>query len=402
MIGSITRTTRELSLSAINGEEPEISIQKHVLYGTDLWRYPHDPYWPESGVGLASEFGVGDDGSLCLYRCGWRGVDDVTNGLLGYQEAKNGESFLKIGVGELIKGSCQACDSTDDYKFNSPYNFAKQPVWSMSQPSQQTLVLEHEATLNNYGYRLRKDISLLDNLLLVRSTLTNLGNRPFSTAWYSHHFFGCDGIPIGKGYSAELQMKTSGSKYYEEPGALLWSSPIRNYAQVVSRPNSVHIAMDKNVEEGIRIKTEFLNDPSSNGGFTLNACGTSIQEIIAELSAGDIQNGRLSMYGFNFYIEKGTFSPEPQYLVRLDPGTSQSWTQRLQFGGSYENEALSAAMLSSTPSPSAAGHLKLYFGCATLFVVLALVVVFLSRRRLVKNRHSYVQIPDNQEAACNL
>lgn len=405
MIGSITRTKHEISLPA-NGQEPVIRTHQEVLYGTDLWRVPHDPYWPESGVGLASEFGVGDDGSLCLYRCGWRGVDDVTNGLLGYQEAKNGESFLKIGVGELIKGSCQACDSTDDYKFNSPYQFAKQPVWTMSQPSQQTVILEHEATLNNYGYRLRKDVSLLDNLLLVRTTLTNLGNRPFSTVWYSHHFFGCDGAPVGKGYSADLQLRAVGPKYFEEPGALFWSSPIRNYAQVAARPDSVHISMLKTVEDGTRIKTEFLNDPTSTGAFTINACGSSIQEIIAELSAGDIQNGRLSMYGFNFYIERGTFSPEPQYLVHLEPGATQSWTQRLQFGDIYESEALSAAMLSSTEYSASAQSSHLLKRCVVtvaIFVIPALLFVLLHRQRLAKKyRHSYVQIPDNQEEACNL
>lgn len=37
----------------------------------------------------------------------------------------NGQSFLKIGVGELIKGSCPMCNAaTGEYKFNSPYLFA--------------------------------------------------------------------------------------------------------------------------------------------------------------------------------------------------------------------------------------------------------------------------------------
>jgi hypothetical protein len=275
----------------------------------------------------------------------------------------------------------------------------------MNQPSQQTVILEHEATLNNYGYRLRKDVSLLDNLLLVRTTLTNLGNRPFSTVWYSHHFFGCDGAPVGKGYSADLQIRASAPKYFEEPGALFWSSPIRNYAQVIARPDSVHISMLKSVEDGARIKTEFLNDPTSTGAFTINACGTSIQEIIAELSAGDIQNGRLSMYGFNFYIERGTFSPEPQYLVHLEPGATQSWTQRLQFGDIYESEALSASMLSSIKSPASATSSrwrKRYVMGVAVFIIPAFLLVLLYRQRLVKNRNSYVQIPDNQEEACNL
>jgi hypothetical protein len=105
MIGSITRWRQPKSVDTPN----------HVLFGTNLWRIPHNVRWPESGVGLASEFGVGDNGAFCYYRCGWYQQSDITNGVLGYEQAKVGESFLKIGVGELKKGTCPACDSTEEY-----------------------------------------------------------------------------------------------------------------------------------------------------------------------------------------------------------------------------------------------------------------------------------------------
>jgi hypothetical protein len=212
--------------------EKAIKVQSHELYGTELWRTPHNPYWPESGVGLASEFGVGDDGANCDYKCGWNGVDDVTNGVLGYKEAEIGRSFLKIGVGELIKGSCPECDSTGIYRFNSPYQFAKQPLWKMSQPSDNVVILEHEAKLNQYGYRLQKTIVLNDNVLSVTSTLTNLGVNAFRTAWYSHHFFDCDAEPIGPGYSLQMDLRESRAQLFEEPGNSGWTLPLRNYAKV--------------------------------------------------------------------------------------------------------------------------------------------------------------------------
>jgi hypothetical protein len=99
---------------------------------------------------------VGDDVDFCNYWCGWYQVSEVTNGVLSYRTAKNGKSFLKLGVGELIKGSCSTCDSTDDFKFTSPYQFAKTPVWTLEEDEEENSIsLEHEAVLHEHGYRLK-------------------------------------------------------------------------------------------------------------------------------------------------------------------------------------------------------------------------------------------------------
>lgn len=318
MIGNIKRRTRD----------PETGkFTTHVMYGTEQWRVPHDPYWPESGVGLASEFGVGDDGAFCNYRCGWFQVNEVTNGVLGYQEAKNGESFLKIGVGELIKGSCPTCDSTDDFKFNSPYVFAKRPVWTLEEhQGSNSIALSQEAVLNQYGYQLRKEIRLNNDELLVKTYLTNIGRVPFATAWYSHHFFTCDNYPVGKGVGVDLDLAAT-QGHYEEPGTWFWSTPIENYAPVTPRDGFVSVDMTRGVERNVRIKAEFSKDEQSHGAFTLHGCETLIRETIPEVGT----EGGVSMYAYNLYIESGTFSPEPQIYMHLWPGQSISWTQQLEF-----------------------------------------------------------------------
>jgi len=331
MIGSITRRKRESS---------SWKKEKHELYGTDLWKYPHNPFWPESGVGLASEFGVGDDGDFCTYRCGWNGVNNVTNGVLGYMEARNGGPFLKIGVGVLVKGSCQACDITDGYKYNSPYRFHKVPTWSMYQPSVGNLILEHEAHLGKYGYRLKKEITLEEDTLLVTTTLTNLGVEAFSTAWYSHHFFSCDSKPIGPGYQVEMDLKQDENDYfngkpnvrdmYDEPGTMAgWGHAVRDYAKLTTQDDTVTVKMQRKVEPGTRIKAEFKKDDRTTGAFAIRACGTYMVEDIPEIQLEPTDP--VKMYGFNLYIERGTLSPEPQLLIQLQSSHSKSWTQRLVF-----------------------------------------------------------------------
>jgi hypothetical protein len=388
MIGTITRTTRD----AVTG-----ATYSHVLYGTDRWRVPHDPYWPESGVGLASEFGVGDDGALCNYRCGWYEVNDVTNGVLGYQEARNGESFLKIGVGELIKGSCSTCDSTDEFKFNSPYRFAKPPVWTMqTSDTHDSIILEHEAVLEPTGYRIRKDITVVDNnTLLIKTTLTNVGRIPFATAWYSHHFFTCDGDSVGPGYGADMSLAGTGGRY-DEPGTWFWSKPLETYAEVKPMADTVQVNMKRHVERDTRIKAEFERDESSNGAFTIRACGTSIEEQIPEVG---VPNG-VSMYAFNLYIEADTFSPEPQVLIKLWPGQTTSWTQRLVFRDddtAWDDSSSTNSDSSSLLANLTSGTILVEHPAATVSLVFVLVVsVVVSVAQWVRSpkRQHYTPILD--------
>jgi hypothetical protein len=336
MIGSISRTTKN----------PNTGVKEtHSLYGTHQWRLPHDPYWAESGVGLASEFGVGTDGALCNFLCGWNQKNEVTNGVLGYQEAKTGESFLKIGVGELIKGSCSTCDSAEDYKFNSPYRFARPPVWTFESDDDNNngIILSHTAVLDDrqLGYKLEKHITLNDDQLLVKTVLSNLGSKAFSTAWYSHHFFSCDSLPVQRGYSLDFDLASTKGEY-KEPTTWSWSTPLEEYAALYVHNNtnyyddaSVRVDMQRGVESTVRIKAEFEKDEQSKGEFTVSACNTKIRETIPEV--GDGSSG-ISMYAYNLYIESGTFSPEPQILLSLNPGETTSWTQQLDFEDNYPIE----------------------------------------------------------------
>jgi hypothetical protein len=384
MIGRIERTSTDW----------QGNKETHTLYGTRNWRVPHDPYWPESGVGLASEFGVGDDGSFCNFFCGWNHVNEVTNGVLGYREAKIGDSFLKIGVGELIKGSCSTCDSAEDYKFNSPYQFATTPVWTLEGNGDgRSILLSHEAVLREYGYQLKKQITLNDDQLLVKTTLINIGRVPFATAWYSHHFFTCDSHPVGSGYEVDVDLAATDGQY-EEPGTWSWATPLQDYAKITAGRDKVSIQMQRGVESNVRIKAEFVKDDHSHGGFTLKACHTATRETIPEVSS---KNGGISMYAYNLYIESGTFSPEPQIYIHLMPGETTSWTQQLDFQDYLPPSPASSRMfaLQKFVSPrSLILHPK-----ALNFVLLCVVIVAFGgyilrstwRRR---RRGAYSTIPD--------
>jgi len=355
MIGSITRKRQY-----VDSESGKEYSKTHTLYGTDTWRIPHNTNWPESGVGLASEFGVGDDGNLCYFRCGWPQAMNVTNGVLGYQEAANGEPFLKIGVGELIKGTCPECDSTDIYKFNSPYLFHREPKWKLSflqknsNNEVQALQLQHEARLKDAGYHLTKDISLDDNVLSMTTTLQNLGRDPFSTVWYSHHLFSCDGRAVGPGYNLDLNLNgNSMNPIYTEPGTWSWSNPLDQFGRVTPYDKSVHLEMTRDLDPGTRIKAEFEDDHATTGGFTLTACHTAIEASLESPQFHpNTPNSQITMYDYNLYIERGTFSPEPQLLIKdLQPSQSVQWTLKLVIQDDDANLLGSAGRLRQQEDP---------------------------------------------------
>jgi hypothetical protein len=388
MIGSIRRKKTRTSGS---------SNRFHELYGANLWRAPHNPFWPESGVGLASEFGVGDDGDFCTYRCGWYGVNNVTNGVLGYQEARHGESFLKIGVGELIKGTCQSCDITGVYKFNSPYQFASLPLWSMYQPSVDKLILEHEAHLKSFGYRIRKEIRLVEDTLLVTTTLTNLGLQPFATAWYSHHFFSCDDLPIGAGYSVEMEIEGMGrEKLYDEPGYLAgWSSELSDYADISPAAGRLNIDLMKTIEPGRRIKAEFRKDDNTEGSFTLIGCGTRIREDLPDVHRTPIDP--VSMYGFNLYMERDTLSPEPQLLIQLESSHSKTWTQRLIFSDasfSEDTDKRPPLFYEQSVASVLSPHHRIRPLSVSGVTILLIVASFAFALLAIRRQHPYSPIPD--------
>jgi hypothetical protein len=253
--------------------------------------------------------------------------------------------------------------------------------------------MEHEATVRHYGYRLHKDIVLDGNVLVVTSILTNLGSRPFQSAYYSHNFFTCDGIPIRQGYGLDLDLSANKEgSLYEEPGVIgSWAKPLDSFARVTGDRHHVSVEIDRPLEGDTRIKTEFAKDLGSKGSFTLYGCGASIRSDLPE-----VKNGQLSMYAYNLYLEKGTLSPEPQILIHLEPGESKSWSQRLviedtQKATDFDPNRLGLRSMALIPA-----HLENAWKIlpGVMMVLIAAAVVLIGKLSPNPRRSTYRSIPD--------
>jgi hypothetical protein len=117
---------------------------------------------------------------------------------IGYDTAKPGDTFLKVGVGILRKAN------TDKYFFGSHFDVVDSGKWTVKKTATSvtaTQVLGGPG--KDYGYIYTKTIRLVGNTsqLVIEHSLKNTGKLPLSTRVYDHNFLTIDGLGVGPDYS---------------------------------------------------------------------------------------------------------------------------------------------------------------------------------------------------------
>lgn len=290
-----------------------VTVGPHLAFGHDFWRgLPHDASSSEGGVGLACEFGSGDFGAFCAkgdlnYDAG------AQNGLLGFDEAKEGDAFVKIGVGKLVK------DAEAVWNLFGTYAFAEHPVWDVKVEGKSSVSMSQEVVLNEkWGYRLQTKISAEGSTLKIETTLTNLGSEKIVTPHYSHNFLSVDRRGIGPPW--KLSMVPDATSFME-PGAGTWAAPILDYFTAAGDAMEAH----KEVPEVLKLKCNFNGEKNVDAANWWVATHDNLR--ITSRQTNDLAK----LYAYNLFVEKETLSPEPIAMLEAEPGKSTSWTRTLDF-----------------------------------------------------------------------
>jgi len=138
------------------------------------------------GTGLTFEFGI--------------------NKAVGYDEAKPGEFFPKIGVGFLKR------ESQDDYDFFHDYEI--KPVDISVKQDENVHFSQQSPILNGYGWILDRSISINENHLVIDTSLKNSGEKRIITNEYCHNFLKLGENPVDASYllSMNREVRLSESK----------------------------------------------------------------------------------------------------------------------------------------------------------------------------------------------
>jgi hypothetical protein len=128
-------------------------------------------------------------------------------GQIGWDEAKPGGNFIKIGVGALRK--------TDDAKYDNYklYDIADPGKWTVSKEGDSLeLTQELADSSSGYSYVYRKTVRLTPGKpeMVLEHSLKNRGTTAIRTSVYNHNFLVLDGQAPGPGFkiSVPFQIQT--------------------------------------------------------------------------------------------------------------------------------------------------------------------------------------------------
>ncbi len=265
----------------------QLTYQGHSYFIGDKDELVHEPDNPDHGISLAEEFD-----STGRKRYPQR-----------FDAAKPGETFMKIGVGNLEKPA-----DGKRYSFAARYKIADPGKWKTRKGKNW---IEFTHTLSDaygFGYVYVKRIELLKNQprMVISHVLRNTGDHTIIADQYCHNFFHIDGEMAGKNYRIDLFFPAVFERDLGPVAAI--------------RDNS--IIFERDVEKAL-----FTYIAGYGGDISHN------HAVIRNLRTGagvDIR-GDFPIRGFNFYSAVNAVCPELYVDINVEPGKTQKWTRSYVF-----------------------------------------------------------------------
>jgi hypothetical protein len=264
-----------------SGVVASLSWNGHTYFGQWFDRY--DPKLHDAIPGPVEEF-LSKDGGL------------------GYDEAKPGDTFIRIGVGAVRKPEEPA------YRRFATYDIVDPGTWRIDKRPDR-IEFTHELSGHaGYAYRYRKVLRLGRDSLTLEHTLTNTGRRPIATSVYNHNFFVLDGQPTGPNFVVRFPF---------EPRAL---APLNGLAETRGRD----IAFLKPFEARQTVFSELQ-------GFGASAADHDFRIENRKTGAGVRQTGDRPISKLLFWSAARTVCPEAYIDLTIEPGKASSWRIAYEF-----------------------------------------------------------------------
>lgn len=260
-------------------------VHEGNTYLTRFHEGEHDPYRHDAAAGLVDEFGM--------------------HQVLGYEEAKLGETFIKIGVGHLRR------DTEDPYSIFHPYEVAVPGAWEVDVSAHRVRFEQEVIDDRGWGYRYVKTIELFDDRpdLMIRRYLKNTGSRVIETTQYNHNFIRINDRDVGANYLLTL--------------------PFTPEVEVLNTEGLMEL-----VGKEVRLVHEQLPEVlwSRLTGFENMATGAPIRLKEQETGAFVEIRTDMPLAEFAVFAKPRVYCPEPFVAITLQPGESEEWTSRYTFG----------------------------------------------------------------------
>jgi hypothetical protein len=226
---------------------------------------------------------------------------------LGYDEAKAGGTFVKIGVGVLRKSEAAKYDSLHLYDMVDPGK------WHIKKGKHSIEFIQdvHDAS-SGYGYDYEKTVELAPDkpVLTIKHQLTNRGARPILTEIYDHNFLSIDRQPPGPDIAIRLPFQIVPVLAPEKDLADFRGNQVV-YLKTLTGEDRVYAIMrgfgESPADYNIRIESAHLG-----AGLTI---------------VGDEPLKRVAVWSI-----RAVFAVEPFIEISAEPGQTATWTYEYTFG----------------------------------------------------------------------
>jgi hypothetical protein len=227
-------------------------------------------------------------------------VEEFTG--VGYDEAKAGESFVRIGVGAVRKPVEPA------YRRFSTYDIVDPGKWTVRRRSDRVELVQRLGDTSGYAYEYRKIVRLEGNTLVLEHRLKNTGRKPIATSVYNHDFFMLDRQPTGPDFVVRF------------PFEITAAAPLNGAAEIRGK-DFVYL---RELQPGESLQTQLT-------GFGPTARDYDIRLENRKTGAGVRQTGDRPIAKINLWSPRTTICPEAYIDLTVAPGQTSSWQIRYEF-----------------------------------------------------------------------
>jgi hypothetical protein len=264
-----------------SGVIASLEYQGHQYFGQ--WFEKYDPKVHESATGPVEEFTV-----------------------LGYEEAKPGYTFLKIGVGALRK------PDDSKYSFAKYYDIVDPGKWTVNKKPDQVEFTHELKDAAGYSYIYQKTVRLVKGKpqLVLEHRLKNTGKKAINTSVYNHNFFTIDNEPTGPGIEVKFPFNVQAAG--------------KGFGDIVLANNS-KITYSRQLNKGESVFSSGLE------GFGTSAKDYDFRIENRKTGAGVRITSDQPLLKIVYWACSTTSCPEPYIAVKAEPGQEVTWKINYDF-----------------------------------------------------------------------
>jgi len=225
---------------------------------------------------------------------------------LGYDKAKIGEEFLRIGIGGLKKPEEKSFDRFGFYEIINPGK------WEVKKAADRVTFTHTLENVSGYSYIYTKTVLLKEGepKLVLQHSLKNTGKQSIETVAYNHNFFVIDNQPIGPEIVIKFPFNIIG-KWSNPDGPSVIDGKNIKYTRALTSRESVMISDVKGHSNSVS-DYDFRIENIKTGAGVRITCDRPISKIV-------------------FWSNPMTSCPEPYIDINVKPGEEFTWEINYDF-----------------------------------------------------------------------